>query len=116
MIRFLTDECLHGDLVRAMQRHLRDVDWVRAQDMGLMGAKDPVLQWAAEHGRILLTHDLQTIPHYANDRVRAGLHMPGVLIVRLSASIAAIVDELCCVAACSEESEWDSQVRFLTLD
>ena len=44
------------------------VDIVRIQDVGLSGADDPtVLEWTAEEGRVLLTHDVKTITKYAYD-------------------------------------------------
>jgi hypothetical protein len=40
-----------------------------------------VLEWAAQEGRVLLTHDVATITHHAYERVRAGKPMPGVFEV-----------------------------------
>src|SRR2546425_3354973 len=37
-----------------------------------------VLHWAAERGRILLTHDVSTMTAFAYDRVRSGQRMPGI--------------------------------------
>lgn len=46
---------------------------MRVQDAGLSGSDDPtVLEWAAQEGRVLLTHDVATITHHAYERVRAG--------------------------------------------
>jgi hypothetical protein len=45
---------------------------VRVQDVGLSGTDDPrVLEWAAGHERILLTHDVATITAFAYERVAA---------------------------------------------
>jgi predicted nuclease of predicted toxin-antitoxin system len=39
-------------------RRQPDIDIIRVQDVGLSGEDDPiVLEWAAQEGRILLTHD-----------------------------------------------------------
>lgn len=93
-----------------------DLDIVRVQDVGLSGADDPsVLEWAAEQGRIVVTHDISTLAKYALDRVAAGYTMPGVFEVRPVAPIGQAIDDLILLAECSFEGEWDGQVRFLPL-
>ena len=78
MLRFVADENFNNDVVRGMLRRAPDLDIVRVQDVELSGADDPtVLEWAAQAGRILLTHDVKTITQYAYERIRAGLPMPG---------------------------------------
>lgn len=62
MIRFLPDENVNGKIVRGLRARQPDVDMIRVQDTELSGVDDPaVLEWAAKEGRILLTHDLDTI-------------------------------------------------------
>ncbi|MBW4496245.1 MAG: hypothetical protein KME26_24850 [Oscillatoria princeps RMCB-10] len=56
--------------------------------LGIDGSDHPtVLEWAAEEGRVLLTHDVATITQYAYQRVEAGQSMPGVFEVSLSIPI-----------------------------
>ncbi|HEY8503195.1 MAG TPA: DUF5615 family PIN-like protein [Gemmataceae bacterium] len=70
MIRLLADENLNGSIVRGLTLHRPDVDLVRVQDAGLSGADDPsVLAWAAEHGRVVLSHDAKD---HSQIRLRAG--------------------------------------------
>jgi len=76
-------------------RRVSEVDLVRAFDVGLSRADDPhLLEWAAAEGRILLTHDVNTIPRFAYDRVRAGLAMPGVFLISGSMPIGQAIDEV----------------------
>ncbi len=78
MLRFLADENFKGDIVRGLLRRSPDLDFVRVQDIGLIGADDPaVVAWAAERGRIILTHDRATLPDFAYERVAANGQMPG---------------------------------------
>ena len=61
MPSFLTDENFDNRILDGLLLRKRDIDVVRTQDVGLEGQKDPiVLHWAAERGRILLTHDAST--------------------------------------------------------
>jgi hypothetical protein len=81
MLRPASDENFNGEVVRGLLRHQPDLDIVRTQDAGLLGADDPtVLAWAAAEGPILLTHVRATLPEFAYERVRAGVPMPGVFM------------------------------------
>lgn len=78
MLRLAADEDFNGDIIRGLKRQTPDVDIVRIQDVALGGADDPtVLAWAAQEGRVLLTHDVTTMTRYAYERVKSGLPMPG---------------------------------------
>ena len=58
MLSFASDENFNNDIVRGLLRRIPDLDVVRVQDVGLSGADDPdILEWAANDGRIMLTHD-----------------------------------------------------------
>ena len=116
MLRFLADENFNNDIIRALATAVLDIDIVRVQDVGLSGADDDiVLAWAAETGRILLTHDISTMTDYAYDRVRNALAMPGVIEVPETLQIGRAIDDLILLAECSRENEWDMQVVYLPL-
>jgi hypothetical protein len=116
MLRLVADENFDGSIVRGLRRRNPDLDIVRIQDVGLSGIDDPtVLEWSAHEGRVLLTHDVTTITHYAYERSRVGLPMPGVFEVNLNASIGQIIDDILLLATCSLEGEWEAQVLYLPL-
>ncbi len=116
MLRLAADENFNNDIVRALLRRKPGLDLVRIQDVGLSGADDPaVLAWAAEEGRVLLTHDVQTITKHAYARVAAGQPMPGVFEVSRAVPIGLAIDDLLLLAEGSMEGEWEGQVRYLPL-
>jgi hypothetical protein len=116
VVRFLADEDFDNNIIRGVIRRRRDVDIVRVQDVGLSGRHDPeVLAWAADEGRILLTHDVSTMKTHAFARIAQGLSMPGVLAVSQSLGVGQAIDEILLVAECSLEGEWEGQVRHLPL-
>ena len=116
MIPLAADENFNHDILRALRRRRPDLDTVRVQDAGLSGADDPrVLAWAAETGRVLLTHDVRTITKYAYERTAAGLSMPGVFEVGRSVPVGRVVEDLLLIAECSLPGEWEGQVRYLPL-
>jgi hypothetical protein len=92
------------------------VDVVRVQDVGLRGAEDAViLEWAADEGRVVLTHDAATMAHFAYERVRAGLSMPGVIEVADDLPLAQVIDDILLIAETSESDEWEGRVIYLPL-
>jgi hypothetical protein len=116
MARFLADENFNNQIVRGVLRQKTDVDIVRVQDVDLSGADDPtVLEWAAQEGRIVLTHDVATMTTFAYQRIQAGLSMPGLLEVNRRVPIGLAIEEIILIAECSLEGEWEGQVRFLPL-
>ena len=116
MIRLLADENFNNNIVRGVRLRDPDIDLVRLQDVGLSGANDPsVLEWAAGHQRILLTHDVATITAFAYERVRAGKPMPGVFEVGRTVAVRSAIDDIVLLATCSADGEWDGQVQYLPL-
>ena len=115
-MRWAADENFNNDIIRGLLRRKPDVDIVRVQDIGLSGANDPtVLKWAADEGRVLLTHDVSTITRYAYERVEAGKPMPGVFEVSRDIPMGIVIEDLVLLTECSLEDEWEGQVRYLPL-
>jgi predicted nuclease of predicted toxin-antitoxin system len=74
VIPFLVDHNFNEHIVDGLTRRDATLDFIYVRDVGLAAAPDPtILEWAAMHGRVLLTHDRRTIPPFARDRVAAGL-------------------------------------------
>lgn len=116
MLRLLADENFNNDIVRGLLRRKPDLDVVRMQDVGLSGTDDPtVLEWAARHGRVLLTHDVTTITRYAYERVQARQPMPGVFEVSRAISVGTAIEDILLLAEYSPEGEWEGQIRYLPL-
>jgi hypothetical protein len=116
MARFLADENFNNQIVRGVIRQNPDIDLVRVQDVDLSGADDPtVLAWAAQEGRIVLTHDVATMTTFAYQRIQAELSMPGLFEVSRRVPIGLAIEEIILIAECSIEGEWEGQVRFLPL-
>jgi len=116
MLRLAADENFNNNIVRGLLRRQPELDIVRIQDAGLSGADDTtVLEWAAQEGRVLLTHDVSTITKYAYERVRADQPMPGVFEVNRSVPIGRAIEDILLLAECSLDGEWEGQVRYLPL-
>ena len=116
MLAFLADENFNGDIIRGVLLRRPTFDLLRLQDVGLIEADDPtVLEWAASHNRIVLTHDRATMPDFAYQRVVAGVAMPGLFVLSDRTSIREAIEELIFIDSCSEQSEWSALVVYLPL-
>jgi predicted nuclease of predicted toxin-antitoxin system len=116
VISLASDENFDGDILRGLLRRLPDLDVVRVQDVGLAGAPDPtILAWAAGEDRILLTHDRETVPNFAYDRIRAGEPMPGVFVVSNRMPKGQAVDELVLALHCLAPEDCKDQVIYFPL-
>jgi hypothetical protein len=116
MLKLLADENFNNDVVRALLRRSPSLDIVRVQDVSLSGADDPsVLAWAADHKRILLTHDVASLTHYAYERVERAQGMPGVFEISRAVSIGQAIEDILLLVQCSLENEWEGQIRYLPL-
>lgn len=72
-----------------------------------------VLDWAASEGRVLLTHDVQTMPAFAYRRLDEGRSFPGVLAIHQRAPIGPVIADLELIALTVEPGEIANQVWFL---
>lgn len=116
MLRLAADENFNHDIIRGLLRRRPNLGLVRVQDAGLSGADDPaVLAWTAREGRILLTHDVQTITKHAYARVQSGESMPGVFEVSRAVTVGVAIEDILLLVECSVNSEWEGQVRYLPL-
>jgi hypothetical protein len=116
MIRLAADENFDNDILRGLYLQYPDLDLIWVQDTEMFQKDDPtVLGWLAKEVRILLTHDVKTMPNYAYQRVKLGLPMFGVIIVRKQMPVGQAIEELLTILGASEASEWENRVVFLPL-
>ena|SRR6266513_1634279 len=116
MLALLIDENFNQRILRGLRRSVPHLDYEIVQNIGLKGLPDPgVLTQAAADARILVTHDLKTVPKYAYERVRAGQPMPGVIGVPDTLPIAQAIEDLALIAECSQPAELENRVLYLPL-
>lgn len=117
MLPLASDADVHGELIRGLRRNNADIDLARVQDTLPEGASDlAVLSWAAAENRILITNDRNTMVGFANQRIAAGEHVPGLICTTNEQSIGAAIDDILLIAEClSEEEMRDRVVVFLPL-
>jgi hypothetical protein len=116
MLRLVSDEDVHDDIIRGLRRREPALDIVRVQDVGLDHTPDPViLEWAAGEGRVLVTGDLNTMVGFAWGRVQSGLPMPGVLALLENVGIGRVIDDILLMVQCYTADEMKDQVWYIPL-
>ena len=63
----------------------------------------------------MLTHDVTTMKISVDERVTAGLPMPGVFEVSQQTPIVQVVEDILLIDECSLDGECEGQIRFLPL-
>ena len=116
MIRLLTDEDFNHHILRGLIRRVPHLDFVLVHDVGLTSQPDPVLlKWAASKHRSILTQDIKTMPLYAEQLVRHGEPMGGLIVVPQSLSIGRAINDLELVVKCYSQSDMRDRVQRLPL-
>lgn len=116
MISFLVDQNFNEHIVDGMTRRDRALEFVHVREVALAEADDPtMLEWAAAHGLVLLTHDGKTVPPFAYARVAGGAPMPGVFLVSDDMPVGKAVDELLIAVHCLSPEECKDIVRYFPL-
>lgn len=115
MLRFAADENFNNDILRGMRRREPDLDIVRVQDVGLSGVDDPsILLWAVEEGRVLLTHDVNTITQYASSGLKQVRMPTAVFEVSLRAPLGQGIDAHN-LTLLGLEKEWKNRMGYVPL-
>jgi hypothetical protein len=116
-MRLAADENFDGRILSGLRSRLPALDIVRIQDTPLYRASDPdLLDWLAREERILLTHDIRTIPRFVFERVQDARPVPGVIAVqRHAASIGALIDELVLILSTANPGDFRDQVMYVPL-
>jgi hypothetical protein len=117
--RFLADEGFNMDVTAGLHLHYPGMDLLTVQEAGLLHALDPqLLEAARELDRILLSHDVHTLPdHYYAllSQLSPGEHLPGILLVSQEAPIGQAIEWIAEVWGASHHDEWRDRVDRLPL-
>lgn len=117
--RFLTDVNFNARIVVGLRRIAPTLDLITAQSAGFQTTPDPeLLAEAQQLNRILLTHDINTMPgHFATflQGLGEGEQSPGVMLVAQELAIGIAIQEIYEVWSCSDHEEWRDLFTYLPL-
>ena len=116
MLRLIADHDVTDVIVEGVLNQYPLVDLVRAREAGLARAADAaLLEWAARNGRVVVSHDQNTMTAAANERLRSHQPMTGLLIVPQSLAFRVAIEDLAIVAYCYNPKDIANLLLFLPL-
>jgi len=74
-----------------------------------------VLELAAQQQRVLVSHDVGTMPSHFRIFMNTGKDSAGVFLIPQSIDVRAAIDELLLIWAGSEAAEWENRLVWLPL-
>ena len=114
-ICFQADADLNEDIVLGLTRLEPQIDFQTASEAGLRGLPDlEVLSYAAQDGRILVSHDRRTLPKHFGALVQ-NTTSAGAFIIGQNVSVRAAINELLLIWSCSESEEWTNLLADIPL-
>jgi Domain of unknown function (DUF5615) len=114
-LRFQADADLNQVIVLGLLRREPAIDFKTATEAGLEGLKDPnVLALAAAEGRILVTHDIRSMPGHFATFIQTSTS-PGVFLIPQHLPVAVALEELLLLWSATEPAEWINQIVCLPL-
>jgi hypothetical protein len=114
-IRFLADANFNQKIVVGLLLRQPQIDFELPQNVIPEKMEDlRVLELGAARGRIIVTHDVRTMPDHFSDFV-ADQSCPGMILVPKKMAIGAAIEDLLLIWQVSEAEEWIDQMRRLPL-
>jgi hypothetical protein len=115
-VRFLADADLNKAIVSGVLRREPSLDFLAAHAAGLRRMNDPeVLALAAEQHRVLVSHDVGTMPAHFRAFRAEGKQSAGVFLVPQSLDVGTVIEEILLIWLASEASEWENRLEWLPL-
>lgn len=114
--RFQADADLHADIVTGVLRREPTIAFQSAQERLAEAMTDlEVLALSAADDRILISHDVNTLPKHFRDYVANSDVSPGVFLIPQALPLSRAIDELVLIWSASEAEEWRNLLVWLPL-
>jgi hypothetical protein len=112
-IRFQADADLHVPIVKGLKRREPAIDFTTAKEVGLAGIDDwAVLALAASNSRVLVSHDVSTMPEAFSRFIREQTS-PGVILISQELSYREAIEGLLRVWSSTQAEDWQNVLSFL---
>ena len=114
-VRFLADEDVRAGIIQGLRSREPAIDILDVKTAGLRGMKDTeLLELAAQQGRIMISHDRETMTRYFRERLDSAKLTAGLFVVsQQQGAIREIIDSLLLVWAASAAEEWQDRIVYL---
>ena len=113
--KFQADADLNRKIVDGLRLREPAIDLWTAREGGVIGKPDlEVLRLAAESGRVLISHDQNTMPRHFTEFLRER-SSPGLIIVPQDVRVGMAIEELLMIWVASEAEEWVNVFDFVPI-
>ena len=114
-IKYLADENLRRAIVLGVRRREPEISFVQAFEVGAAGKDDAaVLNIAAQEDRILVSHDVRTMPGHFREFTERN-DSPGLILIPQRLALSTAIDELVLLWMASEDTEWINRICYLPI-
>lgn len=115
-VRFQADEDFNTLIIESLLYRQPLIDFQTTSAVDLKGTPDSaLLAFAAEQGRVLVSHDFSTMPTHFAHFLESGQHSPGLFLIHQDVPIGQAIEELLLIWEASSSEEWHDQLRYLPL-
>ena len=115
-VRFQADEDLEPSMINGLRRRQPLIEFATIHAAGLLGAPDPaVLAFAAQQGRVIVSHDLRTMPGHFADFLASGQQSAGLILVSRRLPIAQVIDNLYLIWNNTTSDFWVDRLVYLPM-
>jgi hypothetical protein len=81
-----------------------------------IGTADAVLlQWIEKNGYILVSRNRRTLPQHLREHVKAGGHVPGIILLRRQYPLSQVIEDLLLIWQSGDPKEYQDQLIYLPL-
>jgi hypothetical protein len=113
-IRLLADADLNFAIVKGVRLREPRIDFLSAVEAGLERIGDRgVLALAERQSRILVSHDMSTLPVHFARTLRDGRQSPGVFLVSQETAVRHVIDIVVLIWSVSSPVDWANQITHL---
>jgi hypothetical protein len=113
-LRFLADEGLRGSIVDAVRRLALEIELVTVVEEALASVPDAdVLEFAWRERWLVVSHDVNTMKAFAEERIAAGRGLHGLFLAPPRATVQSVAESLRLIWEASEFEEWRDRIVHL---
>jgi hypothetical protein len=113
--KFLADADFNYKIISGLRRREPSLDFMSAQEGDVIRRADPeVLRMAALQGRILVSHDRNTMTRHSARLLKDG-SSPGLIIVAQDMDIGEAIEDLLLIWTASDAAEWKDTIGFVPI-
>jgi hypothetical protein len=108
--RLLADADLNFAIVAGVVRRNPEIDFKRAEEVPLEGLKDlAVLTVSAQEGRVLVSHDVSTMPAHLRAFIRE-CPSPGVILIPQELGVAKAIENVLLISEACDAPDLENRV------